>query len=244
MCIRDRFFISGCTMVERDIVKAAKEAGKKIVLRVDNIPRNSRNRNTGTSRLYDYAQMADLVVYQSQWARNFIGNFIKRNGSVILNGVDTNIFKPKGPKIAKEGNKQYLYVRYNRDENKRWEEAWFFFQDLILDFNPKAHLWIVGKFSPEQIEYNFDFFGGAEKRFKYWGVIESPEMMAQLYRGADYLLCPYYNDACSNVVAEAQACGLEICHNGTGGIPEQIKAGVISNEEMGQRYLEEFKKLL
>ena len=36
---------------------------KPVVVRVDNIPRNSRNRNTGTSRLRDFTMLADKVVY-------------------------------------------------------------------------------------------------------------------------------------------------------------------------------------
>ena len=73
----DLYFIPGPTLAERDEVQKAKHYNKKIVLRVDNIPRNSRNRNTGTSRLYDFAQMSDVVIYQSQWAKNFIMPFIK-----------------------------------------------------------------------------------------------------------------------------------------------------------------------
>jgi len=91
--ICDIFFISGPTLATRDEGRLAKAAGKKIVLRVDNIPRNSRNRNTGTSRLYDFAQIADAIIYQSNWARDFIIPFIKRDGPVILNGADQSIFK-------------------------------------------------------------------------------------------------------------------------------------------------------
>ncbi|MCK5493854.1 MAG: hypothetical protein KAJ14_12155, partial [Candidatus Omnitrophica bacterium] len=62
----DIYFIPGCTLAEREEVKQAKDKGKKIILRIDNVPRNSRNRNTGTSRLFDMAQMADEVIYQSE----------------------------------------------------------------------------------------------------------------------------------------------------------------------------------
>ena len=36
----DIYFVSGASMVTRDSIKLAKKDGKKIVLRVDNIPRN------------------------------------------------------------------------------------------------------------------------------------------------------------------------------------------------------------
>ncbi len=246
------YFISGATMVSRDDVRAAKEAGKKIVLRVDNIPKNSRNRNTGTSRLYDFAQMADLVVYQSGWAKDFVGRFIdpegKKNSAIICNGVDDEIFNLDGEEMEKEGEPQYVYARFNRDETKRWDEAWFFFQNAYFK-NPKAHLWIVGNFSQDLIEYNFDFFGGAEKRIRFLGVVEDPAQMARIFRGADNALIPYYNDACSNTLLEALACGclVDFLKSGnTGGTPELMNLTIEETAigAMAESYLKEIGKLL
>lgn len=247
----DIYLIPGATMVPRDEVEMVKEAGTKIVLRVDNIPRNSRNRNTGTSRLYDYAQMADLIIYQSWWANRFVGQFLdpykRKPYQIIYNGVDTSIFNNKGKKIKPMGNPQYLYSRYNRDETKRWEEAWWNFQDRYFRVK-RSHLWIVGQFSQELKEYNFDLFGGAEERYKYWGVIDSPEMMAKLYQGADSFLVPYFNDCCSNTILEAIACGckIETLQSGrTGGTPEILDPKLdISLERMASEYLKEFEKLM
>lgn len=243
----DIYFIPGATMADRDEVNEAKKAGRKIILRIDNIPRNSRNRGTGTTRLYDFAQIADEVIYQSEWARRFISPFLKREGVVILNGVDTDIFKPDGPKIEKHGEPQYLYSRYNRDETKRWEDAWYEFQMKYFQ-NPKAHLWIVGRFSPEHIDYNFDFFGGAERRWKYWGIIENQEEMAKIYRGADYLYVPSDLEACSNVVIEAKLCGTSIIWNGNekNSTAEILKAdnNELTLEAMGNKYLKVFNEAL
>ncbi|MHA1225153.1 MAG: hypothetical protein ACTSR2_00520 [Candidatus Hodarchaeales archaeon] len=243
----DIYFIPGSTLAERNEVKKVKGLKKKIVLRIDNVPRNSRNRNTGTFRLYDYSQLADEVIYQSEWARRWIYPFIKREGVIILNGTDETIFKPEGPKIPKEGNPQYLYSRYNRDETKRWERAWYDFQKIYYE-NPEAHLWIVGRFSPEQEKYHFDFFGGAEKRYRYFGVVKSPEEMAMIYRGADYLLYTYEMDACSNVLVEAIMCGMKIIlrTDGMGSAWEIMKAPKeqLTLKFMGERYLEVFNKVL
>ncbi len=240
----DIYFITGPTIAEKEEVKEAKRLGKKIVLRVDNAPRNSRNRNTGVLRLYDYAQMADVIIYQSKWAKDFLLPFIKKDGPVILNGVDTAIFNQDGAKVPQQGNPQYLYVRSSRDEIKRWETAWYRFQQWFFE-NQKSHLWIAGKFSPENEEYNFDFFGGAEKAYTYLGLIEDKHQMAEIMRSADFLLCPFSFEACSNTVAEAMACGLKIIYDTRdgGGIPEQVEAGVISLEAMAEDYLKEFKKL-
>jgi len=241
----DIVFIPGSTLIDKETIRWAIDAKKKIVLRIDNIPRNSRNRNTGTGRLYSYSQMADEVIYQSEWAKDFISPFTKKDGVVILNGGDTDIFYPDGAKRLKEGIPQYLYSRYNRDETKAWEMAWYRFQKEYAK-EPKSHLWIVGKFSEEQKQYNFDLFGGAEERYTFWGVVENPVEMAQLYRGADYVLVPYYLDACSNVVVEARLCGAEILwESKEGGTAEIMSADLneLTLESMGSKYLEVFTRI-
>ena len=216
----DIAIVSGATMVNRDTVREVKDKGIRLVVRVDNIPRNSRNRNTGTSRLKDYAEWADVVVYQSKWAREYISDFVKRNGVVIHNSVDENIFKPEGRKKDYIGSPVYLYSRFNRDENKRYEEAWYEYQ-MIHRKNPSALLVLVGKFSPEHREYSFDFFRG--ERYKEPMIVTNPEEMAEIYRGCDYLMAPYYNDACSNTYIEALCCGLKLYKPSmTGGTPEII----------------------
>lgn len=234
--------IAGATMVNRSTMEDIKNRKIKLVTRLDNIPRNSRNRNTGTSRLRDFTLLADAVVYQSEWAKGYLMPFVKREGVVIYNGVDTSVFCKKGSRIDFRGEPVYLYSRFNRDETKRWEEAWYEYQ-MIQRRNPKAKLVIAGNFSPELIQYNFDFFMG--ENYEYVGVMESPERMAQIYRSCDYLLATYYNDCYSNTYCEAIACGCQLYRpDMSGGTPEVMEQGVISLEEMAKRYVEVFERVL
>jgi len=239
----DIYFISGATMVERDEVKAVKEAGKKKILRVDNIPRNSRNRNTGTSRLYDFAQLADKVIYQSRWAKEYVGYFIQKDGPIIYNGVDTKIFNPQGEKLPRTKNNVYLYVQYNRDENKRMPEAFMYFH-WYWRKNKDSELWLMGRFSPDLIKYNFDFF--MNEPVRYLGVREYPHDVAKVMRSVDILLIPYFCDACSNTLLEgiASGCKIDFCLSGlTGGAKELIELSDISLERMCNEYLKVFKEL-
>lgn len=239
----DVVFISGATMVTRDYIAEQKKAGKKIVLRVDNIPRNSRNRNTGTSRLKDFAEMADLVVYQSRWAKEYIQPFIKKDGPIIINGADHEIFNTDGPKQHKEGSRQYAFIQFNRDETKQWHQAWYNYQ-LIHRQVPGAHLWLIGQFSPENVQYNFDFYMG--EKFRYVGVIESPADMAEYLRSVDCLLIPYFNDACSNTLIEARLCGVqEFFQNSSGGNRDILTAPLeqLTARRMVDDYVKEIKKL-
>jgi len=243
----DVFFISGATMVTRELVEQVKKAGKKIVLRVDNIPKNSRNRNTGTSRLYEFAQMADTVIYQSEWCKDYVGAFIKRDGEIIINGCDQDIFKPKGVSEPKDADTVYMYSRYNRDETKHWDVAWYDYQ-MKWRKDKDISLWIVGQFSPEQVEYNFDFY--MDERYKFYGVIAEQERMAELYRGADVFMYTYFNDACSNTALEAISCGMKIEYENETGGAKDIKIANESNdieyfglERMGDEYLQAIKEI-
>ena len=234
----DIFFISGSTMVNPDEIEAAKKNKKKIVLRVDNIPRNSRNRNTGTSRLFRYAQLADTVIYQSKWAKDYVGYFLKKEGTIIYNGVDTTIFNDQG---REDGFKSiYLYVQYNRDENKRFPEACDMFRAEWRKDN-RSRLHLVGQFSPELRDTNFDFFMG--ETIHYFGVITEPIVMAKIMKEADILLYPSYSDALPNTVIEAVACGMEVRHRGHAGVGEAATMPDPSLERMGREYYELFKKL-
>lgn len=224
----DTYLIAGPTMVDRVDVGRAMDDGKKIVLRVDNAVRNSRNRGTGMTRLLDYARWADLVIYQSQWAKDFLMPFTDKDGPVILNGVDTRIYKPG--RMTPDPD-SYLYVRSSRDEGKQWIMAWYWF------VNNPGRLDIVGKFSPENVEYKFDFYNG-----EYFRFLGEQTNMVDIYRQSKYFLYPYLNDACSNTLLEARACGMEIVDVygmlSTGGAPEIMACEDISLERMCKQYEE------
>lgn len=217
----DVYFITSPSMVQRDEVQKAKQDGKKIVLRIDNAVRNSRNRNTGMSRMKDFAEWADLVIYQSGWAQDYLKPFTGRDGTVILNGTDTATFRP--PSQPADPN-AVLYSRFNRDETKNWEAARYWFSRHAED-QQNARLLIVGQFSQELRDGNFDFYNG--ENYRYLGVLGKQEM-ADLYRNCGKFLYTYYNDACSNTLIEALCSGCEIVgdryYRKTGGAAEIMTA--------------------
>ena len=227
----DTVLITGPTMVSHDDVAKAKQDGKKIVLRVDNAVRNSRNRGTGMTRLKAFCDAADLVIYQSEWAKKFLYPFTKRDGPVILNGVDFKKFNSYYRSDNLYEQDSYLYVRSSRDEGKQWIMAWYWF------VNNPGKLSIVGKFSRENMEYNFDFYNN--EQFKFFG--EQPDV-ASFYRSNKYFLYTYLNDACSNTLLEARASGCEIIDVygmlQTGGAPEIMACKDISVERMVNEYME------
>lgn len=227
--------ITGPTMASHDELDKAKRDGKKIVFRLDNMPRHSNNkRNAGVNNTRDFSELADLIIYQSEWARNFLKPFIKKDGPVILNGVDTNVFNSNNRHPEEDS---YLYVRSSRDDGKNWIGAWYWF------VNNPGRLDIIGKFSPENQERNFDFYNGERINFQGMQIDMSP-----WYRRNKYFLYSYISDACSNTLLEARASGCEIIDVfgalKTGGAPEIMACEDISIERMVKEYEVEIGKLL
>lgn len=224
----DTVLITGPTMASHEQVEQAKKDEKKIILRIDNAVRDSRNRGTGMSRMKAFAEQADVVVFQSKWARDFLSPFLGVSGPVILNGTDTEKFNPEG---RVERPDSYLYARSSRDEGKQWIMAWYWF------CNNKGTLDIVGKFSPENMEWGFDFFNG--ERFRFLG---EQKDMANIYKQNKYFLYPFTNDACSNTLIEAKLSGCEIVDVYgqllTGGAPEIMTCEDLSKERMIKQYQE------
>lgn len=247
----DVYLIPSPSICTKEEVQQAKKDGKKIVLRVDNIIRNSRNRNTGMSRLKLFSELADLIIFQSNFAKDLLMPFIKTEGIVILNGIDTQIFHPNGR--TEQTTARFIYSRVNRDETKNWEMARLLFQQESQKRDGDAILNIVGQFSSELIEYNFDFYMG--EKYQYWGVMNDAESIANIYRNSDYLIYSFWNDACSNTLIEALCCGCIIadpynmCQ--TGGAPEILNRFYSKNGEeffsldrMGNQYLEAINELV
>lgn len=224
----DVIIITGPTMASHSEVEKAKADGKKIVLRIDNAVRNSRNRGTGMTRLKAFCEEADLVIYQSEWAKKFLMPYTQKDGVVILNGVDTKQFNSNSRMAPGDS---YVYIRSSRDEGKQWIMAWYWFVG-----NPGT-LEIVGKFSGENLEYGFDFF--MQEKYRFMG---EQTNMPDVYRRNKYFLYTYLNDACSNTLLEARASGCEIIDVfgmlGTGGAPEIMACEDISVERMIEEYKE------
>lgn len=213
----DVYLIPGASMVERKDVEEAKAKGKKIVLRVDNHLLPSRNRNTGMQKLKEFAQVADLVIYQSQWARDYLKEFTKQDGVVIMNGVDLELFRH-----IDHSDNNYLYARSSRIAEKGWEMARYWYS---RNFSSETFLAIVGKFSGENMQYNFDFYN--DEPYKFYGQVPRESFVALLGQFR-YFLYSYFMDACSNTLIEALVSGCEIIDIygmlETGGAPEIMAA--------------------
>jgi len=229
-------------MITRDTFYEIKKK-MPVVLRIDGIPEDWRNRGTGTTRLKEFAKEADAVVYQSQFSRDYMGLLLKRDGGVIYNGVDFTVFNPTGEQaILPEGNPKVLHVMWRQDPNKRPEEVIHLFRAVSL-INPKALLVLVGRYPEGWANYNFGFFNN--EKFIH---IESAreQELAKIMRACDALWFPSYADPAPNIVTEALACGLKVEHiNQVGGVKELVARSLPDNiKEMAEQYLALFEMVL
>jgi glycosyltransferase involved in cell wall biosynthesis len=228
---------------------------KKIVLRVDNVLKKSCNsdvypfRGDKVSRMEamkQIAEIADKVVFQSYWAKDYLNPFLKvpeEKTAVILNATDEKIFNDKGRKSIFNAKPVYLYSRSSNHDNKGWHLVYYDYQ-YEQRKHPEAMLFIAGRFSMENIPNNFDFFNG--ENIQYLGFIQSPEEMALYLRQADYFYASYHMDACSNSLIEAILCGCRIKYLDKSGGAVDIENAYL---EYGKEYfylermIKEYKKL-
>ena len=117
----DIFLIAGASLCKREDVEEAKAKRKSIVLRVDNILEDCKNRNSGMTKLREFAKLADVIVYQSEWAKRSLQPYCGR-GMVIYNGVDTDIFYRRKKEKDWDGLRIF-YSKFSRNEVKRFHEV-------------------------------------------------------------------------------------------------------------------------
>lgn len=203
----DVMLICGVTMTDTSEVHEAKRAGKGIIFRVDNVPRKSRNRrNTPHERMKEFAKLADIVIYQSEWAKNYCYPLCGE-GVVIYNGVDTNIFKKPEKKPKEE---VYLFMYHGRSDLKQFWLAHYYFQ-MVHRANKAAEFWFTYEFKKELQELqdaNFDFWNG--EPYIHLPVQPTQEAVAKVMQQCTHFICPYTVEAAPNTLLEALHCGLNV----------------------------------
>lgn len=233
----DVLLIAGVTITNPHEVREAKKNGKAVVHRVDNVPKKSRNkRSTPHERMKELSDLSDVIIYQSQWAKNYC-KILCGDGTVIYNGVDKDIFYPaKEPEITN----RYLFAYHGKSELKGFWTAHYLYQ-MLHRKHKSSDFWFIYDFGRELEELknsNFDFFNG--ERYSHLPKIDDPKDMADIMRQCTHLIFPSIADASPNTVLEAMACGLKVI-----GYPSEELSGTkelldpnldISLERMGEEY--------
>lgn len=218
--------IASASLVDRETLEHACEHNKPIVLRVDNILEDGKNRNSGMPRLKEFAKFATVIVYQSEWAKRLMTPYCG-NGAVIYNGVDTDIFYPRTKPKDWEGLRIF-YSKFSRNEVKQFHEVQYWFREYNLEKQGDT-LVLVGRYADDKLKIDHPFEFHNEENYEYKGIISDPQKLAEILRSCDVALLPYQFDCCSNTIIEVQACGLPVIYSPTGGTPEIVEYGVELN---------------
>ncbi|MBI2881404.1 MAG: methyltransferase domain-containing protein [Candidatus Tectomicrobia bacterium] len=175
-------------------------------------------------------ELADFVIYQSEFARRACGEFLGPAPcpwEVVPNAVDETFFSPPA---RMERRNVLLTVGLHRHAQRF--RAILNALPLVRREVPDVRLIIAG---PVRAEGPGAVLGLIQERIAALdlsGCVEltgpvPQERLPDLYRSADVFLHPSSIDGCPKVVIEAMACGLPVAHALYGGTPELVgDAGV------------------
>ena len=171
--------------------------------------------------IYVANMFADLIIFQSKWSyeQALKLSFSKNKKYFIIpNAVDGEIFFQNQTVKVKTNKINLIYTSWSANPNKGF--SYLNFLDKNLNFN----------------KFQMKFIGNSPVSFKNIEILKplpSRELADEL-RQADIFISPAKDDACSNAILEALACGLPVVALNSGSNGELIgKAGVLFDDNEG-----------
>jgi glycosyltransferase involved in cell wall biosynthesis len=224
-----------------DLLWAAKRRGVRIVQRLNGMNWIHKKKKVPL-QLYLKAewnnwvlstirkQIADQIVYQSQFARSWWQTTYGKSGkpdTVIFNGVDLQVFTPDGDHERPEDHARLLLVegRLGGGAEAGLENGVALARQLSAEWTTPVELMVVGQVPPalrQQVERQ------SPDVWINWAGVAKRTDVPRIDRSAHVLFSADLNAACPNSVIEALACGLPVVSYATGSLPELI------TEEAGQ----------
>jgi len=163
-------------------------------------------------------RIADGFIFQSTWSLNEAENLgfkvNEANYKIILNWPDKNIFFPLKERAFIQGNNQktkLISTSWSSNKNKGFEV--YKFLDARLDFK-KYEMVFLGNL-PSGLTF---------KNIKHVPALPSSEVSRYL-RASDIFITAAKDEACSNALIEAMACGLPCLAFNSSSNPEVLGAG-------------------
>lgn len=216
-------FIISVAFLNTDTMRAAKtrDPNIKFIQRMDGLPfvsflGDDSGQQPGEIQkcvmdaMIGNYNMADLIVWQSQWAREQWQPFVDvtKKNVVIYNGVDLEIFNTNGNFMALPGNKtKILHSNWSIFPHKRVDILF----DAIKNF-PAVDFHCVGNYETIETAQTFQKFTEFPNA-TYYGPVKVPKQLVNLYRAVDAILFTSEHEGSPNVCLEAMACGCPIIYN-------------------------------
>jgi glycosyltransferase involved in cell wall biosynthesis len=223
------FLIVQCPL---EYVRDAKRRGKKIVQRLDGTYYWTvsgwkfplMNLKAAIIRHF----FTDVTIYQSEYSREsanrFLGKKRRDTYEIIYNGVDLELFTPKGP-AAKLRDSATQHVFFTASAFRRKDQIAPILEAMTVyreRYTPDCKLVIAGTFIGPVSEVP------NQLRDIPWvellGKVKNADLPAY-ERAADAFLCTHLNPPCPNNIIESLAAGLPVVGLTDGAMPELVTSG-------------------
>lgn len=150
---------------------------------------------------------------------SLLGRF---SSSVIPNGLDTDIFSPRDPSMARavldlpQSARVVLFVAGSMDN---WRKGFVFLAEALSELTELPNLFLVslGGGKPA-LNFHIDHL--------HLGYADNDRLLSFAYSAADVFVISSVQDNFPNTVLEALACGTPVVGFSVGGIPEMVRSGV------------------
>jgi len=224
------YLVSSALPERRELLaRAAQRARGKFVLNQNGVAYLAwagpewKTFNAPNARVY---AMADYVVYQSEFCRQFAEEFLgPRNGpgEVLYNPVNTDDFLPR-EEFDQSTRPPVLLVAGSHHDAYRVKRA---LEALaaIRSEEPAVRLIVAGRLvwgpdaETEAREWACDL--GVAEVVEFSGSY-SQEEAPSLFHRADLLVHLKVQDPCPRLAVESMACGVPVVYSATGGVPELV----------------------
>ncbi|PIR05167.1 MAG: hypothetical protein COV57_00545 [Candidatus Liptonbacteria bacterium CG11_big_fil_rev_8_21_14_0_20_35_14] len=170
--------------------------------------------------IIELANNADWVIFQSNWSKKEAQKrgYKNKNYSIISNTPDPQYFNNQNKPIIKYEEKiRLIATSWSTNPNKGFE--FYKFLDENLNFE----------------KFNMTFIGNSPVTFKNTKLIKPlpSNKLSQELKKHHIFISPTKNEACSNSILEALACGLPVIALNSGSNHESIKNGgeIFNNEK-------------